>query len=230
LFKIIRHTVILFCCSLGFILLPHAACALSITLAWDPSPDTDVVGYRIYYGTESRNYSRRPINVGNVTEYTINGLLKNEIYYFALTALDSEGKESEYSAEAATASEFSGTARLFAREKHSDSCEMQEVGGDGVEVSMAFDFLNQDRFIFESDNRWMDCRAGSFIQNDDGTFDASCDKKGPFGIFTLFRLKFSGMGNVSAEYPWAVKAEVYSLFDDECPLYVLEMDYLFPPQ
>lgn len=203
---------------------------MSITLAWDPSPDAYAVGYRIYYGTESRSYSHYPVDVGNVTEYTIKGLLRNKIYYFAVTALDIDGNESDFSPEVSTAREFEGTARLFTRERRSDSCEMQEGPGDSIEVYMAFDFLQGD-FIFESDDRWLNCRhAGPFIQNDDGTLEAECLKKGPLGIFTLFRLQFSGTGNVSGAYPLAMSAEVYSIFNQECPLYSIEMEELVPAQ
>lgn len=36
-----------------------------VTLAWDPSPDGEVVGYRIHYGTAIGEYSET-IEVGNV--------------------------------------------------------------------------------------------------------------------------------------------------------------------
>jgi len=70
----------------------------SVTLAWDPSPDTNVVGYRVYYGVVSRTYTN-VVNVGNATNVTINGLVEGTTYYFAATAYNSLGMESDYSAE-----------------------------------------------------------------------------------------------------------------------------------
>ena len=57
----------------------------SVTLAWDANTETFLVGYKIYQGTESRTYSMC-YDVGNVTEYTVTGLLPNTVYYFAATA------------------------------------------------------------------------------------------------------------------------------------------------
>ncbi|MEW6417438.1 MAG: fibronectin type III domain-containing protein [Nitrospirota bacterium] len=76
----------------------------SATLTWDApttnadgTPLTDLGGYKIYYGTSSGNYSV-VIDVGNVTTYKIEGLSPG-IYYFAVTAYDTSGNESEYSNE-----------------------------------------------------------------------------------------------------------------------------------
>ena len=38
-------------------------CAGDVTLQWDPNPETDLAGYRVYYGTGSRSYSA-PISLG----------------------------------------------------------------------------------------------------------------------------------------------------------------------
>lgn len=77
----------------------------SITLSWNPpttnedgSPLTDLAGYKIYYGTSSRNYSFY-INVGNVNSYTVNNLTEGATYYFAVTAYDNSGNESKFSNE-----------------------------------------------------------------------------------------------------------------------------------
>lgn len=65
----------------------------------DGSPVTDLAGYKVYYGTSSRNYSES-IDVGNVKNYTINNLKEGVTYYFAVTAYDIFGNESGYSNEA----------------------------------------------------------------------------------------------------------------------------------
>jgi len=57
-----------------------------------------VAGYKLYYGTSSRNYSNN-INVGMVTSYTVSGLAPGT-YYFTVTAYDASGNESGFSNEA----------------------------------------------------------------------------------------------------------------------------------
>jgi hypothetical protein len=68
------------------------------SLAWDPSPDSTVTGYKLHYGTESGSYTES-VDVGNTTSYTLDGLQPNTDYYFAATAYDDQGAESDYSNE-----------------------------------------------------------------------------------------------------------------------------------
>ena len=70
----------------------------SVTLTWNTNGESDLQGYRVYYGTASRNYTTNT-DVGKVTSYTVNGLATGAIYYFAITALDTSGNESGYSSE-----------------------------------------------------------------------------------------------------------------------------------
>jgi hypothetical protein len=73
----------------------HAA---SVTLAWDRSQEPNVIGYRVYYGTTSRNYTSM-ISVGNSTTCSISNLEAGMAYFFAVTAYDNSGNESAYSQE-----------------------------------------------------------------------------------------------------------------------------------
>src|SRR5262245_2219962 len=57
----------------------------SVTLVWNASPGTNVAGYNVYYGVASRTYTNK-VNVGNVTNTTISGLVEGTTYYFAVTA------------------------------------------------------------------------------------------------------------------------------------------------
>jgi len=70
----------------------------SVSLTWNPSPDTNAVGYRIYYGGASHAYTNS-IMVGNVTNTIVNGLNAGTTYYFGATTLDVSGNESELSNE-----------------------------------------------------------------------------------------------------------------------------------
>lgn len=71
---------------------------VSVTLAWDANSESNLAGYKLYYGTSSGSYSTC-IDVGNRTSYTVNGLDPLLTYYFALTAYNTEGQESGYSGE-----------------------------------------------------------------------------------------------------------------------------------
>ncbi len=68
-------------------------------MAWNLSNESDLAGYKIYYGNSSRNYDTN-IDVGYQTSYTISGLVDGNAYYFAVTTYDIYGNESGYSAEA----------------------------------------------------------------------------------------------------------------------------------
>lgn len=65
----------------------------SVSLAWDASPDSTVVGYILYRGNVSAAYSDR-FDVRNVTAATIVGLHPGTTNYFVVTAYDGDGWES----------------------------------------------------------------------------------------------------------------------------------------
>ncbi|UCG07373.1 MAG: fibronectin type III domain-containing protein [Desulfobacterales bacterium] len=83
---------------LALFLLPLLAYSADVTLAWDANTEPDLDGYKVYYGTSSRNYTNS-VDAGNITEYTITGLTEGTTYYFAATAYDALDNESGYSAE-----------------------------------------------------------------------------------------------------------------------------------
>jgi fibronectin type 3 domain-containing protein len=72
--------------------------AASVTLAWDASPSPNVVGYRLYYGTASRAYTHS-LATGSATTVTVSNLVRGTTYYFAVTAIDEFGLESDFSEE-----------------------------------------------------------------------------------------------------------------------------------
>jgi hypothetical protein len=76
-----------------------SAMAADVSLAWNPSSDTNVTGYNIYYGTSSGDYTSE-VAVGNVSVITISNLTCGITYYFAATAVDAAGDESGFSNEA----------------------------------------------------------------------------------------------------------------------------------
>ena len=70
----------------------------SVTLTWDPSPSPQVVGYHLYYGAASGNYTNS-ILTGNATTAIVPGLASGVTCYFAVTAVGADGQESDFSNE-----------------------------------------------------------------------------------------------------------------------------------
>ncbi len=75
-----------------------ASTALSVTLAWDASPDATVAGYNVHYGTASGHYTTA-LNVGKQTTAQVSGLQAGQTYFFVVTAYDNTGLESDPSNE-----------------------------------------------------------------------------------------------------------------------------------
>jgi hypothetical protein len=71
--------------------------AADIQLAWDPNPETNLAGYKLYYGLAPGNYGVA-IDLGNQTTYTVTGLAAGT-YYFVVTAYNTSGLESDASNE-----------------------------------------------------------------------------------------------------------------------------------
>jgi hypothetical protein len=72
--------------------------AAYLDLAWDLNRETDLAGYRVYYGRSSGEYINS-VDVGNTPAYRMSGLLDGVTYYIALTAYDTVGNESDFSQE-----------------------------------------------------------------------------------------------------------------------------------
>ena len=84
---------------------PAPAHAGEAALSWsapttntDGTPVTNLAGYNVYIGNASRSYQQK-IDVGMATSYSATNLAEGATYYFAVTAYNSAGMESPYSAE-----------------------------------------------------------------------------------------------------------------------------------
>lgn len=69
----------------------------NVSLEWDASTTPTVSMYRVYYGSVSNTYPNN-ITIGNQTTYTVTNLSPGT-YYFAVTALNPDMLESEFSNE-----------------------------------------------------------------------------------------------------------------------------------
>lgn len=92
------------------LIIQAASCfaAGDVSLAWDANTESDLAGYKIYYkiGSSGEPYDgigamegNSPVDVGNVTTFTLNGLTEGSVYYLVATAYNTENLESSYSNE-----------------------------------------------------------------------------------------------------------------------------------
>jgi hypothetical protein len=63
----------------------------SKTLSWMAVPEPSVLGYKIYWGTVSRQYDSH-VDVGSNVEYTVSGLQPGTAYFFAVSAYNAGGE------------------------------------------------------------------------------------------------------------------------------------------
>jgi len=70
----------------------------NLNLEWNASSSPGINGYRIYYGSSSGNYTNT-ITLGNIANGSVPGLTGGITYYFAITAVDTNGVESTFSNE-----------------------------------------------------------------------------------------------------------------------------------
>jgi hypothetical protein len=78
--------------------LPGACFSAQVTIAWDGNAEPEVIGYRLHYGSASGTYSSYS-DAGSQTACTLSGLEAGSIYFFAATAYDVYGNQSQYSTE-----------------------------------------------------------------------------------------------------------------------------------
>lgn len=72
------------------------------TLTWDPNTEADLAGYKVYFGTASGKYGPA-VDVGKTAtpaapSYSVT-IPNDGAYFFAVTAYDTAGNESGFSAE-----------------------------------------------------------------------------------------------------------------------------------
>jgi len=82
----------------GLAFFAFSAKSQSVTLAWDRETAAGIAGYRVYQGTNSRAYYRT-VDAGTNTQASLTGLVNGVTYFFAVTAYNSSGLESDFSNE-----------------------------------------------------------------------------------------------------------------------------------
>ena len=125
-------------CNLLFLLFAPALTAGSATISWDANSEPDLAGYRIYYGKGIGSYESQ-VYVGNVTTYRLTGLEEGKQYYFAVTALDFSGNESNFSIEVAA----------VIKESPPDDPETGNANNTLALIGKAYNYPNPFRVDFE---------------------------------------------------------------------------------
>ena len=91
-------TCLLFCIACWGAFQSPTKATSSFTVLWGAVPNTNVLGYKIYYGTVSQQYTNVVV-AGNVTNIPISGIVPGNTYYIAATSYNAAGWESAYSPE-----------------------------------------------------------------------------------------------------------------------------------
>jgi hypothetical protein len=88
-----RRGILTFVMGLGLAVFPLTLAAQSVTLAWNPSPSTNVAGYMIYYGADGIHFDSQ-MDAGTNTTWTVTGLEPGSTNYFEVVAYDTNDDQS----------------------------------------------------------------------------------------------------------------------------------------
>lgn len=75
-----------------------ASAAGTVSVAWNRNVETNISGYKIYWGETPRQYIK-VLDAGNSIEAALTNLTAGQVYFCAVTAYNTDGQESPYSAE-----------------------------------------------------------------------------------------------------------------------------------
>lgn len=105
-----------------------------ITLNWEvaaSSSDKFIQNYRIYYGTDAENLDQSIDTFDSSTTWYIPYLTNDTVYYFAITAIDSDGLESQIPSQIVSATPI-GDEEVQAEEDHG-AANIDEEQEEGLE-------------------------------------------------------------------------------------------------
>jgi len=145
--------------------------AMDVTLEWDANAEPDLAGYKVYYDTDSGHpYDGTEADEGNsgqievdedTTFITLHGLPDSEVYFFVVTAYDTEGLESDYSNEVATLSITWPQGGFYVNAGNYTSYTVE-----GAAIA------NAEDIIVKSDS---DAIGGPFTADSYGNWSGACD-------------------------------------------------------
>jgi hypothetical protein len=133
--------VIIISILLSTLILSPFASAAQLNLVWDSNTESDLAGYKVYYGMASKAYGS-PINVGKVTTYTLTGLPSGQTYFVTVTAYDTSNNESGYS------NEVSGTAMTIALKTGWNLISLPNLLGDTLVTDLLSSISGQYERVY----------------------------------------------------------------------------------
>jgi len=74
-------------------------CGAQVTLSWNPSASAGVASYNVCWGTNSGNYIYTNNYPNTITTVTISNLATNEVFFFAVQTVGTNGQTSDFSNE-----------------------------------------------------------------------------------------------------------------------------------
>lgn len=133
----IRWSLLLAVC--GSLAAVPEALPANVRLAWDPSPDPGIASYKVYYGAASGNYTNS-VSAGLATSLTISNLVQGVTFYFAATATDTNGLESDFSEEVSgRAGNQTPTLNILANVNINEDAGPQTVSLSGISSGAAYE-------------------------------------------------------------------------------------------
>ncbi len=107
--------------------------AREVTLSWDENNEPDLDHYIVYWGIEQGNYDENSGNIGLVTEFSVEIPDDDQVYFFAVTAVDEAGLESDFSNEVSTGVvkllSFESSWNLISVPTSQDAVSIEEILG-----------------------------------------------------------------------------------------------------
>ena len=146
----------------------------TVNLSWDPNAESDLAGYKVYYGTSSGTYTTT-INVGNLGRYiyyAISNLSNGTPYYIAVSAYNTGGQEGPKSGEIVSTPQ----ARTITVENDFNGDGTPDLlwrnasnGANGVWYMNGVSLLGYGNILQVADQAWQMVATGDF--NGDGKPD-----------------------------------------------------------
>ena len=222
--KIFLVVFILLTFNLLLTFLPETFAASQASFTWDPNPDPDVAGYRVYCREQNRAYDNAaPLWEGTATQSTVYGLDESTSYCCAARAFDTEGFESEDSNEVCFDPSDTTGQPSPANEPPSASAGDDQTVGEGAVVTLdGSASLDFDDGI--ASYRWTQSGspAVNLANSNTATPTFIAPNVGPEGVSLVFSLTVTdagGLQNTDAcivNIPWL----------NEPPTAVITPDYL----
>ncbi len=231
--------------SVFFLLLfASAVSAREVTLTWDSNNEPDLNHYIVYWGTESGEYLEDSGNIGLVTEFTVEIPDDDQVYYFAVTAVDEAGLESDFSNEVTTGDvplqtlSFESNWNLISLPNGSGSALIEEILNPILDdIVSVWGFSNGSWKVYDPENPmfsdlfeidpgqglWVNMKAGAELTVTGATSADGVELSGGWNLVGFSKADSMDMGEAissiveNVKSVWAYKNGQWKVYDPETP-------------